>query len=94
MCVCVCVCVCVYVCVCVSVCVCFHSIAQMDMTKSTGYRAVEELLKAQATHTTLRRQFEGARVNEITLAKREVSSGEYEHFVHRNNNIMNVWCNI
>ena len=49
-------------------------LAQMDMTKSAGYRAVEELLKAQTTHMTLRKQFEGARVNEITLAQREVRS--------------------
>ena len=46
----------------------------MDMTKSAGYRAVEELLKAQTTHMTLRKQFEGARVNEMTLAQREVRS--------------------
>ena len=47
-------------------------IAQMDMTKSAGYRAVEELLKAQTTHMSLRKQFEGARVNEMTQAHREV----------------------
>ena len=48
------------------------SVAQMDMTKSTGFRAVEELLKAQSTHMTLKKQFEGARVTEMTLAHREV----------------------
>ena len=29
----------------------------MDETKSLGYRAVEELLRAQATQARLRRQF-------------------------------------
>ena len=46
--------------------------AQMDMSKSTGYRAVEELLKAQSTQAALRRQFEEARLSEITLVQREV----------------------
>ena len=53
-------------------CLWFSLAAQMDMSKSTGYRAVEELLKAQSTHTSLRRQFEEARVSEMTLAQREV----------------------
>ena len=48
-------------------------VAQMDMTKSSGYRAVEELLKAQTTHMALRRQFEGARATEMTLVQREVN---------------------
>ena len=48
----------------------------MDMTKSTGYRAVEELLKAQATHMALKKQFEEARVTEMTLAQREVVGQE------------------
>ena len=32
-------------------CACGFFPAQMDMSKITGYRAVEELLKAQSTHT-------------------------------------------
>ena len=54
---------------------CIYNVAQMDMTRSTGYRAVEELLKAQSTHMTLKRQFEEARVSEMTLAQREVREG-------------------
>ena len=50
----------------------------MDMTKSTGYRAVEELLKAQATHMALKKQFEVARVTEMTLAQREVTVMSYQ----------------
>ena len=44
----------------------------MDMSRSAGYRAVEELLKAQSTHMSLRRQYEEARQSEMTLAQREV----------------------
>jgi hypothetical protein len=50
--------------------------AQMDMSKSTGYRAVEELLKAQSTQAALRRQFEEARLSEMTLAQREAFAAE------------------
>ena len=39
-------------------------IAQMDMTKSPGYLAAEELLRAQATHVKLSRQFQEARLKE------------------------------
>eukprot|EP00731_Ephydatia_muelleri_P031656 Em0023g163a len=38
--------------------------AQMDMTKSPGYLAAEELLRAQATHVKLSRQFQEARLKE------------------------------
>ena len=58
----------------------FATPAQMDMSKSVGYRAVEELLKAQSTHTALRRQFEEARVAEMTLVQREVR-GEEENAI-------------
>ena len=47
----------------------------MDMSRSAGYRAVEELLKAQSTHMSLRRQYEEARQSEMTLAQREVREG-------------------
>ena len=50
----------------------FDLSAQMDMSKSAGFRAVEELLKAQKTHMSLRKQFEEARLSEMTLAHREV----------------------
>lgn len=35
----------------------YPDIAQMDETKSLGYRAVEELMRAQTTQAHLRRQF-------------------------------------
>ncbi|CAI8051807.1 hypothetical protein GBAR_LOCUS28359, partial [Geodia barretti] len=50
--------------------------AQMGMSKSTGYRAVEELLKAQSTQAALRRQFEEARLSEMTLVQREAFAAE------------------
>eukprot|EP00731_Ephydatia_muelleri_P031655 Em0023g162a len=40
------------------------ALAQMDMTKSPGYLAAEELLRAQATHVKLSRQFQEARLKE------------------------------
>ena len=57
----------------------------MDMSKSTGYRAVEELLKAQSTHTSLRRQFEEARVSEMTLAQREVRGESLKYYTLKEN---------
>ncbi len=48
--------------------------AQMDMSKSPGYRAVEELLKAQSTHMKLRRQFEEERLRKDLTEMKEVAS--------------------
>ena len=45
--------------------------AQMDMSKSAAFRAVEELLKAQETHTKLKRQFEKSKhTEEVTEMKK------------------------
>lgn len=46
--------------------------AQMDMTKTPAFRAVEELLKAQNTHMKLRREFEEAKLSEDIVAMKEV----------------------
>ena len=48
------------------------SAAQMDMTKTPAFRAVEELLKAQKTHMKLRREFEEAKLSEDIVAMKEV----------------------
>ena len=48
------------------------SAAQMDMTKTPAFRAVEELLKAQNTHMKLRREFEEAKLSEDIVAMKEV----------------------
>ena len=43
----------------------------MDETKSLGYRAVEELLKAQATQAQLKRQFAMSTLKEECEKRRE-----------------------
>ena len=47
-------------------------LAQMDQTKSVAYQAVDELLKAQKTHTQLKRQFAVAKLKEDLNKKRQV----------------------
>ena len=47
-------------------------IAQLDMSKSPGYLAVEELLKAQDTHMKLKRQFEEEKMREFLKKRWEV----------------------
>ena len=47
-------------------------VAQMDQTKSVAYQAVDELLKAQRTHTQLKRQFAVAKLKEELNKKRQV----------------------
>ncbi len=46
-------------------------LAQMDETKSLGYRAVEELLRAQATQARLRRQFVMSSLKEDCKKRKE-----------------------
>ncbi len=53
------------------VCYLFYLIAQMDCTKSLGYRAVEELLRAQTTQSRLKRQFMMSSLKEESEKKRE-----------------------
>ena len=48
--------------------------AQMDMSKSAGFLAVEELVKAQETHMRLKRQFQEAQLDEDIKSRRQVSS--------------------
>ena len=48
--------------------------AQMDMSKSAGFLAVEELVKAQETHMRLKRQFQEAQLDEDIKNRRQVSS--------------------
>ena len=43
----------------------------MDETKSLGYRAVEELIKAQSTQAQLKRHFVMANVKEECKERRE-----------------------
>lgn len=43
------------------------------MSKSAAFRAVEELLKAQKTHTKLKRQFEKSRHTEDVAEMKKVS---------------------
>lgn len=47
--------------------------AQLDMSKSPGYLALEELLKAQDTHMKLKRQFQEEKIKEFIRKRREVS---------------------
>lgn len=47
--------------------------AQMDMSKSTAFLAVEELVKAQETHMRLKRQFQEAQLDEDIKNRRQVS---------------------
>ena len=47
-------------------------LAQMDQTKSVAYQAVDELLKAQKTHTQLKRQFAVAKLKEDLNKKRQL----------------------
>ena len=49
--------------------------AQMDMSKSPEYLAVEELLKAQDTHMKLKRQFQETQLKEIIAKRQEVRKG-------------------
>ena len=58
--------------------------AQMDMSKSAGFLAVEELVKAQETHMRLKRQFQEAQMDEDIKNRRQVSymyivQGEVQH---------------
>ena len=46
--------------------------AQMDMSKSAAFLAVEELVKAQKTHMRLKRQFQEAKLQEDIKNRREV----------------------
>ena len=46
-------------------------IAQMDGTKSLGYQAVEELLRAQATQSRLKRQFAMSSLKEECEQRKE-----------------------
>lgn len=46
--------------------------AQMDMTKTPAFRAVEELVRAQNTHMKLRREFEEAKLSEDIAEMKEV----------------------
>ena len=48
----------------------------MDMRKTPAYRAVEELLKAQNTHMTLKRQFEEAKLTEDIAEMKLVGPNE------------------
>ena len=49
----------------------------MDMTKSPGYLAAEELLKAQATHVKLSRQFQETKLKEqLEEMRREFTTKE------------------
>ena len=47
--------------------------AQMDMSKSAGFLAVEQLVKAQETHMRLKRQFQEAQMEEDIKSRRQVS---------------------
>ena len=47
--------------------------AQMDMSKSAAFLAVEELVKAQQTHMRLKRQFQEAKLEEDIKNRRQVS---------------------
>lgn len=47
--------------------------AQMDMSKSAGFLAVEELVRAQETHMRLKRQFQEAQMDEDIKNRRQVS---------------------
>ena len=44
----------------------------MDMSKSPGYLAVEELVKAQKTHMKLQREFQQSMLEESIEERREV----------------------
>jgi len=57
----------VHACVCV-----FLYIAQLDMRKSAGLLALEELLKAQETQMKLNRQFQHDRMKDLIRRRREV----------------------
>ena len=46
--------------------------AQMDMSKSAAFLAVEELIKAQETHMRLKRQFQEAKLEEDIKTRKEV----------------------
>ena len=46
--------------------------AQMDMSKSAAFLAVEELVKAQQTHMRLKRQFQEAKMEEDIKNRRQV----------------------
>lgn len=46
--------------------------AQMDMSKSAAFLAVEELVKAQKTHMRLKRQFQEAKLEEDIKSRRQV----------------------
>lgn len=50
----------------------FLSAAQLDMSKSPGFLAIEELLKAQDTHMKLKRQFQEEQIKEAIRKRREV----------------------
>ncbi len=54
----------------------FHT-AQLDMSKSPGFLAVEELLKAQDTHMKLKRQFQEEQVKEAIATRRQVNAVKY-----------------
>lgn len=56
----------------------------MDQTKSLGYQAMEELLKAQRTHTQLKRQFAKAKLEEELSKKRELFQKiEVQQLLHK-----------
>ena len=48
--------------------------AQMDMSKSAAFLAVEELIKAQDTHMRLKRQFQEAKMEEDIKTRKEVKN--------------------
>ena len=48
--------------------------AQLDMSRSPEFLAVEELLKAQDTHMKLKRQFQETQIKEALAKRQEVKN--------------------
>ena len=72
------------------------SAAQMDMTKTPAFRAVEELLKAQNTHMKLRREFEEAKLSEDIVAMKEVCIAQQAipEILYRSTHMLSTLCTI
>lgn len=68
--------------------------AQMDVSKSAGFLAVEELSKAQEIHMRLKRQFHVAQLDEDISNRRQVSACALSslwllHFIHNDQSVLN-----